>query len=152
MAIQSLPAQIQDLMNFESTMFVPGSFNERTGIVRDVYVNLDKGFYLERIPGTDDCRWFTNADSHEMAAQLRWAHFSDCDEDLNFYIEKRLTHKAFTFYTSAAANGLSKNHKNSIEGELRISALGEMGEKENTISLTKREAIALHSFLSKMLA
>ena len=154
MAIQSLPPQIQDLMNLESTIFIPGSFNERIGgDYWDAYINIDKGFYLEQTPDLAGCRWFTDADSHEMAAQLRYAHFSDCDEDLNFYINKRLTHKEFTFYTSAAAKSLSKKHKNSIsEGELRISALGDMGEKENTISLTKREAKALHGFLSKMLA
>jgi hypothetical protein len=89
-----------------------------------------------------------------MAAQIDGnGNFNcNCDKDLNFYIEKCLTHKAFTFYTGAAVNGLSKNHKNSIEGELRISENTLPGEPRNTISLTKREAIALHSFLSKMLA
>ena len=167
MAIQSLSPQIQELMNHGSTVFIPEVLSrEFYWEERDVYVNIDKGFFLERNPVSGECRWNTNSDSATMYSQLYWSgvygstRFTDntdtallMDEDLNFFIEKSLTYKKFTFYTSAAANELSKKHKNSIpEGELRISALGDMGEKKDTISLTKREAKALHGFLSKMLA
>ena len=167
-SLSSLPSEVQDLMNLESTVFMHREeFDELTGmtILRDIYANIDKGFYLDaKGDPSVDARWFLDAEPQEVAAQLP-SDGHPCrgttrvDADINFFRTSTLTQKTFSFYTSTLIpkEVTEKcNRKNSVKDHFVIEDFGfrsdHQREDANTISLNMREAKALHRWLTAALA
>ena len=170
-SLSSLPSEVQDLMKLESTVFMHREeFDELTGMttLRDIYANIDKGFYLDATgdPTTSrDARWFLDAEPQEVAAQLPSMSDHPCrgttrvDADINFFRANTLAQKTFSFYTSTLIpkEVTEKcNRKNSVKDHFVIEDFGyrsdHQREDANTISLNMREAKALHRWLTAALA
>ena len=170
-SLSSLPSEVQDLMKLESTVFMHREeFDEITGMttLRDIYANIDKGFYLDATgdPTTSrDARWFLDAEPQEVAAQLPSMSDHPCrgttrvDADINFFRANTLAQKTFSFYTSTLIpkEVTEKcNRKNSVKDHFVIEDFGyrsdHQREDANTISLNMREAKALHRWLTAALA
>ena len=170
-SLSSLPSEVQDLMKLESTVFMHREeFDEIAGMttLRDIYANIDKGFYLDAKgdPTTSrDARWFLDAEPQEVAAQLPSMSDHPCrgttrvDADINFFRANTLAQKTFSFYTSTLIpkEVTEKcNRKNSVKDHFVIEDFGYRSDRQredaNTISLNMREAKALHRWLTAALA